>query len=91
MTTRKWHEGRLDFGVCTDLSDDGVIFLPPSGSEVWSKVVDRPNYQKLDEWRLAELIPTLEAECSRTLTSQTLSEVYVDPEFETDVYGHRQT
>src|SRR6185312_10625107 len=86
VTTRKWHEGRLEFGVCTDLSDDGVLFLPSSGSEVWAKVTDRPNYQKLDEWRVNELIPAVDAECSRTLTSQPLADVYVDPEFERDVY-----
>ena len=86
VVPRKWHEGRLEFGVCTDLSDHGIIYLPQSGSEIWSKVVDRPNYQKLDEWREKELIPALEIECSRTLTTQSLSEIYVDPEFERDVY-----
>jgi hypothetical protein len=86
VTTRKWHEGRLDFGVSTDLSDDGIVYLPASGSEVWAQVVERPNYQMLDQWREKELLPALETECSRTLTSQSLADVYVDPEFERDVY-----
>jgi hypothetical protein len=93
VTTRKWHEGRLEFGVSTDLSDDGVVYLPSAGSEIWSAIAERPNYRKLEEWRVNELVPALELECSHTLTTQPLSEVYVDPEFERDVYdtaGGRQ-
>jgi hypothetical protein len=86
VTTRRWHEQRLAFGVSTELSDDGIIYLPPSGKSVWDQVVERPNYQKLESWRKDELLPSLRTECSQSLTSQPLGEVYVDQEFERDVY-----
>lgn len=83
---RRWYEQRREFGVASEYDDHGLLFLSPAARDFWQKVEPRLDLKALDSWRESKLRPALDRECNQTLTKQRLDSVYVDPEFERDVY-----
>ena len=86
IVARKYHDVRLEFGVASDLNDAGTIFFPTGTEKRWAEIPKRPNLAKLEQWRVEVLIPSLVKECRQSLTTHPLSSVYVEPEFERDVF-----
>jgi hypothetical protein len=83
---RRWHDARREFGVASELDDQGIIYLSPEAKAFWANVEPRLDLKSLDAWRISKLQPTVIGECNQTLTKQSLNDVFVEPEFERDVY-----
>lgn len=91
VVARKYHEVRLEFGVASDLNDTGTVFLPTGSENRWNEIPQRPDLTKMESWRVNVLIPSLAKECQQTLTTHALDSIYVEPEFERDVFVQTAT
>jgi hypothetical protein len=90
-TLRRWFEPRREFSFAEDIADRGVFYSSDAAEAAWHQRGQQVDRRALAEWRKAQLLPALFQECNEGLSSQSLEEVFVAPEFERDVIYQRET
>lgn len=85
VTYRRWHEQRGAFGLASEFNDEGTVYTTSDGRTFWSSITPRVDLRALEKWRIENLLPFLAEEFS-TGTDEADKLVFVEPEFERDVY-----
>jgi len=86
FTYRKWHEARREFGVASDLNDEGVVHTSAEAKIFWQTVTPRINLKSLNAWRSTSLSAFQTDEFGTEFETMCASGTFVEPEFEKDVY-----
>ncbi len=83
---KKWQEDRREFGVATELDDNGLVYLGDQGRAHWAKVKPRLSPFVWEVWRRDVLHPFIQRECAKDLSKVFEEARFVDPDFEQDRY-----
>lgn len=83
---KKWQEDRREFGVATELADDGIVYLGDRAKSHWAKVRPRLSPFVWEGWRRETLQPFIQKECAKDLSKVFEEGRFVDPDFERDRY-----
>lgn len=86
MTYKKWHDQRRQFGVASELDDDGIVYNTPESRTFWSTVAPRMDLKSLDSWRVNVLKNYLNDEFGSEFLDICEQGRFVRPEFEKDNY-----
>lgn len=82
---RRWYEDRREFSKAEDLADEGIVYSSLEAKHFFSKLKLKISTVDLEEWRSNTLLPSLIAECSKSLAPVPIEDAFVPPEFQRDV------
>lgn len=82
---RKWQEERREFGIASELSDEGVIYSSPESRGFWAAITPRVPAKAMETWRTNSFLPFITDLLCDEGPAQA-GDVFVQPEFERDRY-----
>ena len=83
---KKWHKERREFGIASDLSDDGFVFTSDDARRHWSRIKPRLSDSIWENWRLESLTDFILQECNKDVSGVFSEARFIEPEFEKDRY-----